>query len=234
MISRRPSSPVPWLAARRTIARSDDSRRFVNDVLGELAANRFGLKAWARFLGRSFARSRDQARMRPAAAAEVTALHALAGASGSWAWPLASWFLSITHLGLLGERATLGWPNRVTLLRALLPALAPNSPWTSLVALTTDFADGRLARRGDETAFGTFADPIADGVFWSWFGLRWERKPWLRWAPLTLFALSTGGIAATYFVCGRVIDYPRPVAIRYLSAGMQMALTLRAWRKRNV
>jgi phosphatidylglycerophosphate synthase len=225
-----PSTTVPWLASRGAIARSDDSRRFVNDVLGELAANRYGLQAWARFFRRSLARSLDQARMRPAAAFEVTALHALAAASGSWPWPLASWFLSITHLGLLGESDTLGWPNRLSLLRALLPALAPDSRWASVVALATDFADGRLARRGDESAFGAFADPIADGAFWSWFALRWEPNRLLRWAPITLFALSAAGISAAYFSRGRAIDYPRPVAIRYLSAGIQILLTLRAWR----
>ena len=120
--------------------------------------------------------------------------------------------------------------RKPSLLRALLPALAPDSRWVSLVALATDFADGRLARSGDEPAFGACADPIADGVFWSGFALRWERNPWLRWAPLALFAAPTGVIVTTYFVRGRVIDYPRPVAIRYLSAGIQIRLTLRAWR----
>lgn len=99
--------------------------------------------------------------MRPAAAAEVTAVHVLAGAAGSWRWAVASWILAITHLGLLGERTTFGWPNRLTLVRALLPAVARDYRWAPLVALASDFADGRLARRGDESAFGSFADPIA-------------------------------------------------------------------------
>jgi hypothetical protein len=225
-----PSIPVPWLPSRGAITRSDDTRRFVSDVLGELATKRYGLSAWARFFRRSLARSLDQARLRPGAAFELTALHALAGASGSWPGALVSWFLAITHLGLLGERATLGWPNRLTLLRALLPALGPDSRWTSLVALATDVADGRLARRGNESAFGAFADPIADGVFWSWFALRWEPNRVWRWAPITLFALSATGISAAYFARGRTIDYPRPVTIRQASAAAQILLTVRAWR----
>jgi len=139
--------------------------------------------------------------------------------------------LCITHLGLLGERSTLGWPNRLTVIRALLPALAPTSRWTSLVAMATDLADGRVARRGGESAFGAYADPIADGVFWSWFALRWETNRWLRWVPLSAFAATVAGISAAYFSRGRTIDYPRPLTIRYASAAAQIVLTLRALRK---
>ncbi len=222
--------PRGWLANRDPIARSVDSRRFVDDILADLAARHFGLSAWASFLSRSVVRSVDQVRIHPAAALEVTALHTLAGAVGSWGWAFTSWFLCISHLGLLGESTSLGWPNRLTVLRGLLPSLAPASRWTSLVALATDFFDGHLARRGDESAFGAFADPIADGVFWSWYSLRWERNRWLRWAPLTLFAASVAGITAAYFARGRAIDYPRPMAVRYASGATQVVLALRAMR----
>ena len=171
-------------------------------------------------------RSFEQVRNRPAAAVDVTAVHLFVSRPGSRRWAFASWLLCITHLGLLGERQTLGWPNRLTLLRALLPSLAPASRWTPLVALVTDFADGRLARMGVETAFGAFADPIADGAFWSWFALRWEPSR-LRWVPLSLFAASVAGITATYFSLGRTIDYRRPLAVRYASAAAQILLTLR-------
>jgi len=202
----------------------------VDQILAELAAGRFGPTAWATFIGRSLVRSGAEARMRPAAALEVTALHLLAGAAGSRRWALVSWFLCVTHLGMLGDRSTLGWPNRLTLLRSLLPSLAPASRWTSLFALATDFVDGRLARRGEESAFGAFADPIADGVFWSWYALRWEPNRRLRWAPLTLFAATTAAIAAAYFARGRTIDYPRLMAVRYASGATQVMLALRAVR----
>ncbi len=221
--------PGPWLARRDAIARSAESRRFVDDILGELSSRHFVPSAWRDFIGRSVVRSVTQIRTRPAAAIEVTVLHLLASA-GSPRWAFGSWLLCITHLGLLGERSTLGWPNRLTLLRALLPSLAPRARWTSLVALATDFADGRLARRGEESAFGAFADPIADGVFWSWYALRWDPNRWVRWVPLTIFAVSVAGISAAYLARGRAIDYPRLMAVRYASSAAQILLTLRALR----
>jgi len=222
--------PSQWLANRDPIARSADSRQFVDDILAELAAGRFGPSAWASFIGRSLVRSIDQIRIHPAAATEVTALHLLAGAVGSRRWSFLSWCLCITHLGLLSERQALGWPNRLTLLRALLPSLAPASRWTPLAALATDFVDGRWARRGGESAFGGFADPIADGAFWSWYALRWEPNRWLRWVPITLFAATVAGISVAYFAGGRTIDYPRPKAVRYASAAVQILLTFRSLR----
>jgi CDP-alcohol phosphatidyltransferase-like enzyme len=222
--------PGEWLANRGAIARPRDSRQFVDDILAELAARHFAPTAWVRFMGRSLARSVDEVRIRPTAAAELTAIHLVAGAAGSWRWALTSWFLCITHLGLLGDSPSLGWPNRLTLLRALLPSLAPHWPKASVIALATDFADGRLARAGGKSAFGAFADPIADGVFWSWYALRWEHNSWLRWVPITLFTGSTAAIATGYFARGRTIDYPRPMAVRYLSAAVQIMLAVRTVR----
>ena len=222
-----PREPRQWLTSRDAIERSAESRRFVDEVLRELSSRHFVPSAWGDFLGRSLVRSAAQIRIRPAAATDVTVLHLLASA-GNRPWAFGSWLMCITHLGLLGDRSTLGWPNRLTLFRALLPSLAPNSRWTSVLAMATDFADGRLARGGEETAFGAFADPIADGVFWSWFALRWEPNRGLRWVPLTVFAASVAGIAAAYFARGRTVDYPRLVAIRYASAAAQILFTLRA------
>ncbi|HKW71207.1 MAG TPA: CDP-alcohol phosphatidyltransferase family protein [Candidatus Dormibacteraeota bacterium] len=215
-------------AVRPQIARSDESRKFVDDLLGDLSARRFRPGAWVLFFGRSMVRSVDQARARPVAAAELTAYHLLAWRFGGRRWTLVSWLLTITHLGLLGESRTMGWPNRLTVLRGLLPSFARPSPWTAVAALASDFTDGRLARRAGETAFGAFADPIADGVFWSWYALRRERNRWLRWAPLAIFAVSTAAIAGAYFVSGRAIDYPRPIALRYVSAATQIAIALRS------
>lgn len=223
-----------WLTDRGAIVRPAESRRFADEILAELATRRFRLSAWTRFIGRSLGRSLDQARDRPIAAMEVTALHVLASRGSGRRWAFVSWFLCITHLGLLGERETMGWPNTLTLLRALLPLLAPASRWTPLVALATDFADGHLARMGEETAFGAFADPIADGAFWSWFALRREPNRWLRWVPISLFAASVAGISTAYFARGRSIDYPRPMAVRYASSAAQVLLTLRALRSRHI
>jgi CDP-alcohol phosphatidyltransferase-like enzyme len=222
--------PGAWVASRGIIARSRASRQFVDDLLGQLAARHFVPTAWVRFIGRSLVRSADEVRIHRAAAAELTALHLVGGAAGTWRWALTSWFLCITHLGLLGDSPTLGWPNRLTVLRALLPSLAPTTRWTSVAALATDFADGRLARVRGESAFGAFADPIADGVFWSWYALRWERNRWLRWVPTALFGGSVAVIAVAYFARGRSIDYPRLMAVRYLSAVLQIMLAVRTLR----
>ena len=224
-----PRAPSRWIARRDAIERSAESRWFVDEILGELSSRHFVPSAWGDFLARSLVRSLAQIRSRPAAATEVTVLHLLASAGNRW-WTFGSWLMCITHLGLLGERSTLGWPNRITLLRALLPSFDPDARWTSLVAMATDFADGRISRRGEESAFGAFADPIADGAFWSWFALRWEPNRWLRWVPLTAFAASVAGISAAYFARGRTIEYPRLVAIRYASAAAQILFTLRAMR----
>ena len=224
-------APSGWLANRDPIRRTLESRQFVDDILGRLAAANFGISGWATFFARSIVRSAAQARVRPIAAAELTALHLLASARGSRRWTSVSWLLCITHLGLLGGRTTLGWPNRLTLLRGLLPALAPASRSISLVALGSDFADGRLARRGAESAFGAFADPLADGVFWSWYALRWERSRWLRWLPLTAFAATTAAISFGYFRLARTIDYPRLMSLRYVSGAAQTVIALRAFRE---
>lgn len=219
-----------WLAGRDTIARTPEGRLFVDHILSDLAAGGFRPAAWSSFWARSIARSAAQARLRPFAVAEATVMHLIAGAVGSRRWAAASWLLCVTHLGLLGDSATLGWANRLTLLRGLLPGLAPDSRASALVALGTDFLDGTMARRSRESAFGAFADPIADGIFWSWYALRWEKNRWLRWAPAAVFATTVGAIAGEYFAKSRTIDYPRLSAGRFVSAAAQVALTVRAMR----
>jgi phosphatidylglycerophosphate synthase len=105
----------------------------------------------------------------------VTALHAalllLARARGraGGAWIGLSWLLAVTHLGLLGQRRSLGAANTATLARGCLPALA-SSWWTGPAVLAADVLDGQLARRrGEATVFGSYADTLADAAFWTWF-----------------------------------------------------------------
>lgn len=145
-----------------------------------------------------------------------------------------TWSLTITHLGLLGEEnTTLGWPNRLSLLRANLPALGDRHPSVAaLLALGSDFLDGRLARsRGKETGFGAFADGLADVVFWSWFVLRVEPSPAVRALALGLWVAPPVVITAAYFKEGRTIDFPRPQAFRLVSVGCQLMVGARAVRR---
>jgi len=100
-------------------------------------------------------------------------------------WGILSFDLAL-HLGLMvnlesGElQRSLGWPNRLTELRALAAVwVAWGAHWASggtylplvLVfglAAVTDLMDGWLARRGHaSTRWGRLYDPIIDGVFFS-------------------------------------------------------------------
>ncbi len=137
----------------------------------------------------------------------------------------ASWATAITHLGLLGpRRRSIGPANALSLLRANLPA----GRWSPVLAIASDVADGWLARRTTPTAFGAYADGLADVVFWT--RQAWAREPsgLLRAAAAAAWLLPLPAIGAAYFLSGRTVDYPRPVLVRRLSAGVQALLAARA------
>jgi phosphatidylglycerophosphate synthase len=156
----------------------------------------------------------------------VTALHLALLALGCSRLRLtASWTMAITHLGLLGRREqSIGPANALTLLRANLPM----GRWFPLVAIATDVADGWLARRTTSTAFGAYADGLVDVAFWT--RQVWTREPSraLRAAATAAWLLPLSAIGAAYFGSGRTIDYPRPVLVRRLMAGLQCLLAARA------
>jgi phosphatidylglycerophosphate synthase len=222
------SLTVSIMARRSPISRMAESRSFVDEVLRDLADGRWRAPAWGRFAARNLERSWDQARARRGAATELTALCLLCTAARPTPWLPTVWILALTHLGLLGERRSLGWANRLSLARAVLPGLLPATWRTAVIALATDFADGRIARRYGSTAFGSYADPLADLAFWSWFALSRERNTWLRWLPFALWWLPATAITVTYFARGQSVDYPRPLIVRYASGFLQVLLTLRA------
>src|SRR5262249_59469229 len=120
--------------------------------------------AWSTFVRRCGARSAKQARSHPRAAVEVTVVHLamLPIARRSPVSLTASWVLAMTHLGLLGTKTgSIGPANVVSMLRANLPARR----WGPALAVASDAADGWLARRTAPTAFGAYADPLADVTF---------------------------------------------------------------------
>lgn len=214
--------------------RNAESRAFVDEILRELRASRWSARGWSRFLWRSTVRSAAQAPCHPRAAAELTIAHAALLARSRRPWAAATWALAITHLGLLAEgEDTVGWASRVTLVRANLPALVTGAaPWTGIVALATDRIDGRLARRAGETAFGAYADALADVAFWTWFAHRHERDRRVRLLATTVWLTPATLVTLAYLLSGRSVDYPRPAAVRTLSVGMQVLLTLRALTRR--
>jgi hypothetical protein len=209
-----------------------DSRAATNDLLRGLRTGRWHPPAWGRFLGRAGLRSWEQARAHPRAVAEVTLLHAtlaVLGCRHRWRWAVASWALAVTHLGMLESRRSLGVANVLTLTRANLPVSATGDGRVlGLLALISDLADGRLARRlGTVTPFGRDADSIADAAFWTWFALRHEPNRVLRILALGAWAMPVATVIAISVGRGRMADPPRPQIARP-AAAMQALLVARA------
>jgi hypothetical protein len=208
------------------------SRAATDELLAGLRAGGWRPSAWARFVACSARRSVQQARRHPRALAELTALHAvfavLAGRPGR-RWTAVSWALAVSHLGMLEAYPSLGLPSTVTLLRANLPVIWPGPErWLPAVAVASDLADGRLARRtGGETPFGAQADALADAAFWTWFVLRHEPSRPVRAAALVSWAGPVAAVTAVSIQRGRMLNAPRPVILRP-AAAMQAIIAVRA------
>jgi CDP-alcohol phosphatidyltransferase len=216
---------------RPPIAPPVEARRFVDSALADLRASGWSVGGWGRFLAGSLVRSWDDARRQRCALAEISAGHLVVAARRPGPWVLGSWAMAVTHLGLLGDTPRcLGWANRFTLLRANLPALAPDAPaWTGLAALATDLLDGGIARRTvDTTAFGGYADALADVAFWTWYAVRHEEHAPLRALCIAVWVSPASALTVAYLALGRAVDYPRPSALRDVSVALQIVLTLRA------
>jgi phosphatidylglycerophosphate synthase len=134
----------------------------------------------------------------------------------------------------LGDR-WLGWPNRLSLVRANLPAVAgADARWAALTALASDVLDGWIARRGGrESGFGGYLDGIADVAFWSWLVWRQERNPWLRGVSLAAWVAPPVGLTIAVFAAGRTLDHPRLVLVRRASVGLQCLAAVRVFRNRG-
>lgn len=207
------------------------SRAATDQLLAGLRVGRWRPAAWTRFVNLAVRRSVHQARAHPRALAELTAVHvALAVLSGrrGGRWVAASWALAAGHLGMLDGRRSLGAPNVITLFRANLPVLGGPPRWLPVLALGTDILDGRLARHtGGETAFGRYADSLADAVFWIWFTLRHEPSRALRIVALAAWAAPVVLVTVVSIAGGRMVDAPRPALLRP-AAAMQAILAARA------
>ncbi len=218
-------------AHRPPIEPPADSRRFTNRALAELRAARWSPAGWGRFLARCGVLSWQQVRLHPRAALEVTALHlALLPMARRAPVTLATgWLLAITHLGLLGPEArSIGAANGLSLVRAQLPT----GPAAPLLAMASDLADGSLARRAGATAFGGYADALADVTFWTRFAVR-RAHPLLAGLAVAAWTAPALAITIAYFVHGRAIDYPRPVWVRRLSAGLQCLIAVTALARKG-
>ncbi|MEZ0067252.1 hypothetical protein ABIA32_003265 [Streptacidiphilus sp. MAP12-20] len=189
---------------------------------------------WVEFGFCAAKRSASQALRRPAALAEVTALHGLflrMSQEPGRRWTGASWMLCVTHLGLLEERRHLSAADVLSLARGNLPALArTGGRRLGFWAIALDLADGRMARRSGTTSpFGAYADTFADAAFWTWLTLCGERDPRWRRAALLLWAAPVAAVTVASLTRGRMVDAPRPALLRP-AAAMQLVLAVRRWR----
>lgn len=206
-----------------------DSRAVTDALLAGLRAGRWRPRAWGCFLTRATRRSIRQARLRPRALAEITVLHAgfAALARDRRVWTVVSWALAAAHLGMLEGRRSIGWANAITLTRANLPAIG-GGWWSSVLALGSDLADGRLARRlATACPFGTSADALADAAYWAWYALRHEPSRPLRAMALLAWLAPVVAVTTASVGRGRMIDAPRPALLRP-AAAMQAVLAIRA------
>lgn len=210
-------------AARQRVLAGDDSRAASNALLDGLREQRFGAAAWGRFAVETTRRSILEARKRPRALAEATLVHAavgaLAGREGR-AWLLTSWLMTVTHLGMLEQRCTLGAPNLLTVARAALPAAATRLGGAlPVLALATDFVDGKLARRtGTVTRFGTQGDYLADTALWTWFVLKHEPSRAWQVAAFAAWAVPVAALTVVSVARGGVVDLPRSAWLRPAAA----------------
>lgn len=208
------------------------SREATNELLNVLHQGRWRPPAWGRFLARAAQRSVEQAMLHPRALAEVTALHAafaIIGPRKRPVWTLTSWALAASHLGMLEQHRSIGWANAITLTRANLPTLTDDR-WSALLAVVSDLADGRLARRlRTDSPFGAAADSLADAAFWTWYTHRHEPKRYLRTAALLAWVLPVATVTTASLKNGRMVDPPRPTVVRP-AAALQAVLAARAIR----
>jgi phosphatidylglycerophosphate synthase len=141
--------------------------------------------------------------------------------------------MGVTHLGLLGERRSIGWPNAISLTRANLPATGrPLGRWVGVVAAASDKLDGTLARRSQPTMFGFYADSLADAAFWTWLGARHETSRLVRFVSLVAWAAPVVAVTAASVTKGEMAEAPRPAMLRP-AAAMQAVVAVRAVRARR-
>jgi hypothetical protein len=217
--------------------------------------------AWLRFLGASFHRWRQDGRSLPtlrrslrlwllgcgsAALACQIAVRRTRPTRQSVTWVLAASLMADWHLGMLptrdnGTPTRLALPNRLTLIRAFLPAAfaglsdsqgARRIRWGAcLLSLCTDFLDGILARRnGACTHFGVVADPLADGLFWTalaWHAPRRRFGRSLASLATIRYIVPLAGALAISFARGRTFDWNRSHIGRGSGAALSALMVLR-------
>ena len=201
---------------------------WTRELLRELRADAYRLRAWRRFLARSFERARATRRQRRREHRQAL----LVGAVGTAGWAAAApfrpwpalagalwWTVVIVmldwHLGMLEDEhgrplPRLGVPNLLALARVgIVPALALASPALLATLLIgaglTDAVDGPLARRrGETTRLGVWLDGGADTVVLSAAAVGAARHGLLPWWVVWLVVARQAApwllVSAAYFI----------------------------------
>lgn len=222
-----------------------------------LSASLASPTVWASFLRQSFLRSRQDAGELPALRRSLRIWMFLAGGtlllfraiasrrfpSGvSVGWVTGMSLLAEWHLGMIPTRdnpspTTLAPSNRLTLLRALLPAVflgvygrgqGSARAVAAIGGLATDLLDGLLARRTRmQTHFGAVADPLADTVVWITLALtaRGGHFPRvLAWLTCVRYGMPIIVSLAATLRQGATFDWARSRAGRWSSATIAVSL----------
>lgn len=177
-------------------------------------------------------RSFEQVRAHPYAFVQLCGLHALFAVAASRRgrpWILVTWAMTITHLGLLEDRRTLGWANLITLVRANLPAVGDRcGAWVPVLAVISDVADGAIARgTGTTTPFGRHADFLADTALWTWYAVRHEPSPAMKMITAAGWLAPVVAVTGVSIARGGMVDVPRSRRWRPLAA-LQAVVCARA------
>lgn len=210
------------------------SRQASDSLLLILSSGRWRPTAWVNFVALATRRSIATAKAHPRAFAETTVIHVLMGLLSTrrgLPWIVSTWFMAVTHLGMLDARSSIGIPNALTLARANLPAIGNRvGRWIPLIALGSDFADGKIARAtGVVTPFGSSADFLADTAVWTWFTLRHENNRLLQTLTFAAWAAPVVGLTAASMYRGKLVELPRsawfrPAAVMEIVIGVRFVV----------
>jgi CDP-diacylglycerol--glycerol-3-phosphate 3-phosphatidyltransferase len=133
------------------------------------------------------------------------------------------------------------WANALTTLRLLLSPLMfwlipdhPGGAWAAavlwLALCSTDFVDGRLARRHGTTRSGAFLDPLADKVLvlGAMFALVTADVFWI--VPVVIIAVREVGISVyRIFVAAKGVSVPASRLGKYKTLVQQLAVGFAIW-----
>ncbi|MEV0170388.1 CDP-alcohol phosphatidyltransferase family protein [Streptomyces sp. NPDC050803] len=98
---------------------------------------------------------------------------------------------------------------------------------SDVLAITSDLADGHLARRqATQSPFGDYADSFADAAYWTWLVLRHEPSRTIRAAAIAAWALPVTTVTAVAVSRGAMPEWPRPALLRP-AAAVQVIVAVR-------